>query len=589
MAELEGIRRVLSDCDKLKEVNADFMNTIGNDGGNGNDGDNNGNQKNDDDKKNDNDNVNTNYTNIIDGSINYGVGDDNNDGDDNNGNNDKNNPKSNDDKKNDNDCANSDGGKENADAEDVHKNNSNKSTESITLTLKMIDLPPQKPEALPVSMPLKIGKVKIDLKEDVVRAEDAKTLSSISTTPSNTDTASATASALTPVSSSSTDLQSIDLNQRVGIFISKITTTKLKNIEMMFGDKNDVYLLLKFGSKWEARTSTKWGGGSDVSWSYKINSTDVNMRWDAVMSDIQSSALTVAAMDENRKNADKIIGEGQQKIVLPISFIKNQAVGESLEMTVDIPLSDKASSKSTGFISFTLKVKHLPFSDSSAPTKPSIEQLMMKDESLSDMKDNKNEKKNPTKEIAPPAFTVGTLSIKKIQCSGLNNVEMLGKNDPYVVFDYGAESYKTETQEGAGAECLFEYLDIKFAVEEDLIKFEEIRIQVCERTALRDDVLIGSSSLSLKNLLKRINEDVDIAFDISDKKSRVVGHVVLYVQLSASPETGLTITMYEYPIFMSLNCICLLYTLLLCCVYHCYFYFLSEFYSIGVSYLMLCS
>ena len=31
------------------------------------------------------------------------------------------------------------------------------------------------------------------------------------------------------------------------IFVRKIATKKLKNVEMMFGDKNDVFVLLKFG------------------------------------------------------------------------------------------------------------------------------------------------------------------------------------------------------------------------------------------------------------------------------------------------------------------------------------------------------
>ena len=162
----------------------------------------------------------------------------------------------------------------------------------------------------------------------------------------------------------------------VTIFVSKITTTKLRNVEMMYGDKNDVYCILQFGEKWNAQTTTIWEGGSDVSWTY-TEAADMQMKWKATMSDLNNGMLNVTAMDANKMTAGKLIGLGGSKILVPAS-VSAMKGGGSTDMTVEVPLFEKAGGKAAGMVIVTMTLQAIlpsPLSSvvASVPlTKPAV-------------------------------------------------------------------------------------------------------------------------------------------------------------------------------------------------------------------------
>jgi C2 domain len=343
----------------------------------------------------------------------------------------------------------------------------------------------------------------------------------------------------------------------VTCFVSKITTAKLKNVEMMYGDKNDVFVLLKFGDKWSARTTTIWEGGSDVSWSYN-ESVDSSMKWTTSVSSLTSVMLDVSAMDDNKMTAAKLIGSGQQGIVLPASFRTSgvgAGAGAGVEVVVEVPLLDKVGGKPSGSVSVTLMVTAVPSSSSSPPLAsgtasaagaPSIHPSTISAPSSSSSAPPVALKRaeSPTgaadSNPAVQAFSSGVLLIKRIKCSELKNVEMLGKNDPYVTLDFGTQNFKTEPLENVGSEALFDYLDIKFDVDEGVLKYENMTVKVFDKNSARNDVIIGSSSFSLKNFLTKLDKEIDIPVYIEDEKGKRTGHITLYGQLIPQRNTGIS-------------------------------------------------
>ena len=419
----------------------------------------------------------------------------------------------------------------------------------------------------------------------------------------------------------------------VQIFVSKISTTKLRNVEMMYGDKNDVFLVMKFGDKWSARTATVWEGGSDVSWSYS-ESVDTNMKWTATVSEIMAGSLDISAMDDNKMTSSKLIGVGQQQIVVPSALLQNASVGASvsasggvstvvnMEVIVEVPLFEKIGGKAAGTVSVTLLIKSaatpaavtaavaaavpvaavtttaattaaavapaavapaaaplvapaagvIPLRASSAtisaaneisnaqtiPTTnaPGVTTAASSSSASSavttvpvvtaathiNSSTNIDVNKSSTaaaavanavtasQKIEGPFFT-GILHLKSIRCHGLKNVEIMGKNDPYVTLNFGSQIFSTSVLENAGEDAIFEYLDFKFNVCEESLKFESMILNVFDKNCLRNDVLIGKNSISLRNVLCHINVNTDISIDILDEKGKVSGKVILFLKL----------------------------------------------------------
>ena len=227
---------------------------------------------------------------------------------------------------------------------------------------------------------------------------------------------------------------------------------------------------------------------------------------------------------------------------------------------MEVPLLDKVGGKPSGSVSVTLMVTAVSSSPSSPPLAsaasgtagtasaagaPSIHPSTISAHSSSSSASPPALKRaeSPTgaadSNPAVQAFSSGVLLIKRIKCSELKNVEMLGKNDPYVTLDFGTQNFKTEPLENVGSEALFDYLDIKFDVDEGVLKYENMTVKVFDKNSARNDVIIGSSSFSLKNFLTKLDKEIDIPVYIEDEKGKRTGHITLYGQLIPQRNTGI--------------------------------------------------
>jgi C2 domain len=255
--------------------------------------------------------------------------------------------------------------------------------------------------------------------------------------------------------------------------------------------------------------------------------------------------------------AAKVIGSGQQGIVLPASFRSSGAgtgAGGGVEVVVEVPLLDKVGGKSSGSVSLTLMVTAIPSSSpaptatatasgaasSSSPHPQTISAPSSSSLSPPVLKRAESPAGPAEPDTAVQPFRSGVLLIKRIKCSELKNVELLGKNDPYVTLDFGAQNFKTDPLENAGSEALFDYLDIKFEVDEGILKYENMTVKVFDKNSARNDVIIGSSSFSLKNFLTQSDKEIDIPVDIEDEKGKRMGHITLYGQLIPALNTGIS-------------------------------------------------
>jgi hypothetical protein len=286
------------------------------------------------------------------------------------------------------------------------------------------------------------------------------------------------------------------------------------------------------------------------------------MRWTTSGSSLTSVMLDVTAMDDNKMTAAKVIGSGQQGIVLPASLWSSgtgAGGGAGVEIVLEVPLLDKVGGKSSGSVSVTLMVTAVPSSSSppataiasgaagsssphpqtaSAPSSSSLSPPVLK------RAESPTGPAEPKTAVQP--FSSGVLLIKRIKCSELKNVELLGKNDPYVTLDFGTQNFKTDPLENAGSEALFDYLDMKFEVDEGILKYENMTVKVFDKNSARNDVIIGSSSFSLKNFLTQLDKEIDIPIDIEDEKGKRMGHITLYGQLIPALNTGiLSESMFE--------------------------------------------
>jgi Ca2+-dependent lipid-binding protein len=297
----------------------------------------------------------------------------------------------------------------------------------------------------------------------------------------------------------------------IEIRITAIVTNNLKNVES-FGGKNDTYLKLSYGELWKQQTSVV-NDQDDATWDYSSNEHDKTMTIKFKISDIKRSfnKLNIIAMDKNRMLSDKYIGEGN--LAFPLSLISS-TVDDTIIQAVDI--YDKKSTQ-VGSIKFSF---HKIIENDTIEA--NVLESGTKEEKIKEIKTSET-------------FVSGTISIKKIQCTELKNVELIGKNDPYVKLTIENEHFETEYLENGGSNVIFENLDMTKIVEKDFVEFEYINVQVYDKNSVTSDVFVGEGQIFLKSLLNRQDTDLDFTTDIIDKKSdKVTGKVTLYLRLDGN-------------------------------------------------------
>lgn len=128
----------------------------------------------------------------------------------------------------------------------------------------------------------------------------------------------------------------------------KISATELANVEMVHGDQNDPYALVRVGTKWSHKTETHHEAGSAVDWLLQ----EIN-GWHVVLSkeDIDVEVLYIAVVDHNSVTKDVLIGYGQ--ISLSEIVGENKKYGETY---VDLPIFDGSKNK-TGIVHILINIQ----------------------------------------------------------------------------------------------------------------------------------------------------------------------------------------------------------------------------------------
>jgi C2 domain len=104
----------------------------------------------------------------------------------------------------------------------------------------------------------------------------------------------------------------------------------------------------------------------------------------------------------------------------------------------------------------------------------------------------------------PADFTVGVMSIKTIECTGLSNTELNPRDppDPFAVVSFGDWSDATATLNNAGVNPKWPQLDMHFEVNSEQLLHEKLKVEVRDQNEMRRDVPMGSCVFTAPDLKK---------------------------------------------------------------------------------------
>lgn len=147
---------------------------------------------------------------------------------------------------------------------------------------------------------------------------------------------------------------------------------------------------------------------------------------------------------------------------------------------------------------------------------------------------------------------IRTLRIRKIACVNLANVEILGKNDPFVVLHLGDSEVKTFHIDNAGDKAIFDHLDLKMDIAEEALREQEMVVSVYDHNDLRSHVLIGTSAVSVNKVFTNRGRELQFNLDIyqtndlniklplsNSKSKKCTGKVTIWLMLEYQ-DFGLT-------------------------------------------------
>ena len=340
------------------------------------------------------------------------------------------------------------------------------------------------------------------------------------------------------------------------ISINKIITQKLKNNEIGL-DKNDVYVQLLYGNNiWNHKTSVLDEAGDKAAWEYNIL-VDTFMKFTIPIDNLILSSgsstkgngdLSIIVMDKNNLRSDVVIGKCiynfaiNNDINVKLNSSNKHIITLGKKSTkVMVDIYDQKGTKSGEVILYidcetVLRIKLQQSASSSSSSTPSLQRI----------------NNDSSKDMA--VFDVGKLSIYKVICNNLINIENYGsKNDPYIIFRLNGIDKKTYVIEEGGSHCIFDTTDIIYDVDRDTIELEYLSIHVYDKNNMFSDKLIGTTQTSLRFLLDKLlmNEDViELPLTLykddyknksnssgsnnkNDDKKNISGEVILFLHLQA--------------------------------------------------------
>jgi Ca2+-dependent lipid-binding protein len=293
-------------------------------------------------------------------------------------------------------------------------------------------------------------------------------------------------------------LLKVDIDQ-VCIKIRKIVCKDLTNVETMFLDKNDPFVLLKFGTNsLVKKTPTKNNAGSEASWDgleFEITTDKFSLI---------NEDLKIEVYDQNVVNSNCLIGK---------ALISLKDLILKLDKEQELPKIDifDAKNKKSGNVKIFVTLVPLPDNEISL-NKKGLNSLSPND--------------------------TGIVSIRKIQCKDLTNVEVLmfDKNDPFAKLQFAKDPlvFKTKAAQNAGSQATWDDLKYSFNVTRDLLEKDKLHIEIYDENVVMAHAFIGDVFLSLSRLISNLDEELVIDSPIYDKKSKKSGSVTLYATLKKS-------------------------------------------------------
>lgn len=139
----------------------------------------------------------------------------------------------------------------------------------------------------------------------------------------------------------------------------------------------------------------------------------------------------------------------------------------------------------------------------------------------------------------PLQFEQAVVRVRRVHTSHLKSVELIGKNDPFVVMTFGdVWSGQTSTIEEGGADAEWEVLpeeqeSMQFQVTREELTKHKMNVCVSDENKFRSHVVIGEADVSLSALLEAgaYEHEHEFSACLRTKKGKESGSVVFSVDL----------------------------------------------------------
>lgn len=129
-------------------------------------------------------------------------------------------------------------------------------------------------------------------------------------------------------------------------------------------------------------------------------------------------------------------------------------------------------------------------------------------------------------------FSEGMLFISSAQGIKLRNIELTGKSDPFIKFQYGTWEARTKTLQNAGDDTIWNELELSTKVTAENLKKEYLIITVYDENNVRSNQIMGTGQLLLKRPANKIGTEIEVNIPLNDKNGKSAGRVVLKLMVS---------------------------------------------------------
>lgn len=302
------------------------------------------------------------------------------------------------------------------------------------------------------------------------------------------------------------------------LVITKIEAHNLKNVEGFMGGKNDPYVKLCYGEdKWKGETAELSEAGAEAMWD--IPADDSSMQFKVKPAELRALKMSVSAMDKNIAiRGDAFIGTGENYLHSSL----DKQYGE--DCAVKFQLKDNKTNKA-GEIVLHFRLQKVD----AVPEPDNIE--------TQDKKNNMSKLDSKGQPAVP--FTSGTIEIHTIKCQNLKNVEIMGKNDPYVKLAFSGSEWVDATLPLDNVDTpVWKDLDMDIEVTADMIDEDRISVEVWDQNTAMKDKFIGRGDTSVQRLLQTLDSPhpIDLIIPLQDDKKKIVGEAIIFGTLKRYKE-----------------------------------------------------